>query len=63
MEKYLISDWNPVTGEVEETEFFTPSSVVADRRAAKYSGCYESLTVGHVINWIDLSQFKKKKGR
>jgi hypothetical protein len=61
MEKYFIEDWNPVKGELEDTELYTPSSVVADRRAAKYSGDYESLTIGHIVNWIDLSQFKKRK--
>lgn len=63
MENYFSVDWNPVTGDVFEVELSTPSSVLADRRAAKYSGDFESLTTGHVVNWIDLSQFDKKKGR
>lgn len=63
MEKYLIEDWNPVTGELEETVLFTPSRVTAERRQSKFCGDFEGLTTGHVIDWIDLSQFKKKKGR
>lgn len=51
MEKYFI----------EDVELFTPSEVVAERRASKYIGDYEGLTIGHIINWIDLSQFKKRK--
>lgn len=53
MEKYFI----------EDVELFTPSTVVAERRASKYIGDYEGLTTGHIVKWIDLSQFEKKKGK
>jgi hypothetical protein len=63
MEKYASYTKCLITGNWEEELMYTPNSTLANRREAKAFGDPAEVEYGHIKGWIDLSQFKKKKGR